>query len=169
MPNFHKATTSDWHSLQQIALKTFKATYEHLNTPENFRLYVDKAFSKAQLLNELNNPLSSYYFLQKGDENIGYIKLNEAAAQTELQELDSLELERIYVIQTEQGNGYGKILLQKAIEILKNKGKKSLWLGVWQENPKAIAFYKSQGFEKFGEHPFVLGDDHQVDDLMRFS
>ncbi len=169
MPHFHQATVSDWQSLQQIALQTFKATYEHLNIPDNFKAYVDTSFSQSQLIHELNNPLSTYFLLQDGVKSIGYIKLNESTAQTELQEADSLELERIYVVQSEHGKGFGKILLQKAIDTSKNRHKKSLWLGVWQENPKAIAFYKHQGFEKFGEHAFILGNDHQIDDLMRIS
>lgn len=167
MPSIRLATISDLNVVQALALQTFRATYEHLNTPENFKNYIESAFSTAQLTKELTNPASCFYLLQEEKKTIGYIKINEAIAQTDLQETDSLELERIYVLQQYQGKGFGKQLLQKALQVTKEKGKKSLWLGVWNQNPKAIQFYENQGFSKFGEHEFVIGDDRQIDFLMR--
>ena len=65
------------------------------------------------------------------------------------------------------GKGVGKKLMQTCHDIARQKGKKILWLGVWKENHRAIDFYKSWGFEIFGDQEFILGDDVQTDWLMK--
>ena len=89
--------------------------------------------------------------------------------QTELQDKDGLELERIYVLKNAQGHGYGKLLLQKAIEQAHESGLHYVWLGVWEKNPKAVTFYESNVFYKFDTHAFTLGTDEQTDFLMRMD
>ncbi|MFN5985877.1 MAG: GNAT family N-acetyltransferase, partial [Chitinophagaceae bacterium] len=73
----------------------------------------------------------------------------------------------IYVIQEYQGKKAGQQLYEKAIQVAKEKKAKYLWLGVWEENHKAIQFYKKNGFEVFDQHVFVLGDEKQTDLMMR--
>ena len=97
----------------------------------------------------------------------GYIKLNYNSAQTELQDANALEVERIYILQEHQGKQIGKHLLDFAIQTAIDKKMAYIWLGVWEHNNKAISFYKSKGFTQFGSHPFVLGTDEQTDILMR--
>ena len=98
---------------------------------------------------------------------MGYLKLNTKTAQTD-QVLDSsLEIERIYLTEEAQGKGIGKLLMDFSIAEAKRRNLLCLWLGVWEKNEKAIAFYKSYGFEVFADHPFKLGDDSQKDLLMK--
>lgn len=164
-----KATSNDLEMLLELAITTFENTYAHLNDPEDFENYMNKAFSKEQFLSELNDPAAHFYILEDNNDFIGYVKLNLDKASGELIAEESVELERIYLIKSSQGKGYGWKLVEKAIEVGKEYHKNTLWLGVWQENHKAIQFYKRCGFEIFGTHIFTIGKDDQTDYLMKLS
>ena len=98
---------------------------------------------------------------------VGYIKLNFGSAQKEQEDENALELERIYLLPTQQGNGAGSLLLNAIFEIAKNRKAKYIWLGVWEHNSGAIRFYERHNFVKFGAHNFMLGSDLQTDLLMK--
>ncbi|MBX2844085.1 MAG: GNAT family N-acetyltransferase [Flammeovirgaceae bacterium] len=158
---------SQLRQLQEISLETFKSTYAHLNNPENFKDYLENQFNEKQLISELNNPSSAFYFLQKREKIIGYFKLNWSEAQTEQIEGNALELERIYVSKKFQGNGMGKLIVDFVLKYGAEKTFDFVWLGVWEENPNAIQFYERMGFEKFGEHVFTIGNEDQTDFMMK--
>lgn len=164
-----KVNPDDWEILQQIAITTFRDTYEKFNDPVNFKTYLENAFNQERLLQEISHPHSDFYFLKKENTVVGYIKLNEYASQTEPEGDDALEVERIYVVKEEQGKGYGKLLIQKAIAVAQAKGKNKLWLAVWEKNPNAIRFYKKMGFEVYGTHIFQMNDEPQIDFMMKID
>lgn len=153
-------------ALRDLAIRTFVHTYEAFNTPEVMTDYLESAFTEERIKAELSHPESEFYALVNGSEWIGYIKVNEGSAQTESRPGADLELERIYVDSAYQGKGYGKQLLQKALEVARLKNKDKLWLGVWEYNPRAIRFYESQGFVKNGTHLFMIGGEAQNDWVM---
>ncbi|WP_020533943.1 GNAT family N-acetyltransferase [Flexithrix dorotheae] len=155
--------------LQEIALETFKATYAHLNEPGNFRNYLERQFNETQLSRELENPSSVFFFLKEGDKKVGYFKLNWGDAQTESLSGNALELERIYVLKNHQGKGFGQKMIDFILEFGITNNFDFLWLGVWEKNPKAIRFYEKMGFKKFGEHIFRIGDEDQIDWMMKKS
>jgi ribosomal protein S18 acetylase RimI-like enzyme len=97
----------------------------------------------------------------------GYIKLNESEAQTDINDPNSMELERIYLKQPYQGKGLGKTLLNYAVNIAAENDKLYIWLGVWEKNTKAIQFYKRNGFYKIDTHPFIMGSEEQTDFIMK--
>ncbi|GIO37443.1 hypothetical protein J41TS12_23040 [Paenibacillus antibioticophila] len=111
---------------------------------------------------------SSFYFVYAGEEAAGYLKLNreEAQAQSENMGPASLEIERIYVRTGFQGLGFGKTLIQLAIDMAKEEKKEKLWLGVWEKNERAIAFYQKWGFTQAGAHSFYMGDEKQRDYIL---
>ena len=80
---------------------------------------------------------------------------------------DALELERIYVSKELQKNGFGSYLMEQTVAIAKQKGKRYIWLGVWEKNRRAISFYRKHGFYIIGTHEFVIGEDIQTDYIMR--
>lgn len=165
---FKKCTTEDLAPLQQISEKIFRITYEQYNTPQDMEAYIARHFAPDTLRAQLRSPASSFFFVLSGDgAPAGYIKLNHAPEQTDLQDDASIELERIYVLPECQGKQYGKALLQKAVDYAAQHKKSYVWLGVWEKNKKAITFYEKNGFHRFGEHPFILGKDQQTDYLMR--
>jgi ribosomal protein S18 acetylase RimI-like enzyme len=118
------------------------------------------------LFSELNQADSSFYFAKIGEEILAYLKLNDLNAQTEKRTLPTMEIERIYVRKEYQKRGVGQFLLDKAIEITKNKNLKNIWLGVWEHNVSAIRFYERNHFKFFGKHAFMLWSDEQTDLLM---
>jgi diamine N-acetyltransferase len=154
-------------SLQQISRQTFAETFSAVNTEENMRKYLVEAYSAEKLLEELRDPHSRFYFAREGDEVVGYLKLNTAASQTELKDAQALEIERIYVLSSWQGKNVGRLLYDKAIDVAKELKADYVWLGVWEENHKAIRFYERNGFVAFDKHIFRLGDDEQTDIMMK--
>ncbi len=153
--------------LQSISRETFYETYCSMNTKENMDKYLNENLSISTLEKELKNPNSLFFIITDLDKNIGYLKLNMEPAQTDIKDANALEIERIYVIKEYQGKKAGQQLYEKAIQVAKEKKAKYLWLGVWEENHKAIQFYKKNGFEVFDQHVFVLGDEKQTDLMMR--
>ena len=100
---------------------------------------------------------------------VGYIKLNTQAAQTEAVDSNALEIERIYVVKEQQGKSIGQVLLQKALSIAKELQSNCVWLGVWDQNIRAIRFYERWGFKAFTTHKFVLGTEIQTDVMMKLE
>ncbi|MFD0764994.1 GNAT family N-acetyltransferase [Mucilaginibacter lutimaris] len=165
--DIRQVTLADADTLLTLSRKTFFDAFLPTNSPEAMEAYASKAFTPAKFEQELNNPDSQFFFALVDGTIVGYIKLNYRTAQTELQNPEALEVERIYVLNDFQGRQIGKQLIDFAIQTAKAKSLKSVWLGVWEHNNKAIKFYKSKGFEQFGSHPFMLGNDKQTDILMR--
>lgn len=161
-----KCTANDLNSLQEVGVETFNATFESQNSPENMKAYLDNAFNLNQLEKELCNISSEFYFIYSDEEIAGYLKINMNEAQSENMGNDSLEIERIYIRTKFQKLGLGKYLLNKAIEIAVDRNKKNIWLGVWEKNENAIAFYKKMGFVQTGAHSFYMGDEEQIDFIM---
>lgn len=164
---FRKCTTQDLEELLRISRKTFIDAFEAVNEPEDFWAYMDKAFSRESLTEQLNNKNVHFYFAFLNDELTGYFKLNEAGAQTDINDKDSIEIERIYVLEEHQGKRLGQRFLEEITAIAKRKNAGYLWLGVWEHNTGAIRFYERYGFEKSGTHAYVLGNDVQTDWLMK--
>jgi len=162
-----KLNITDLENLQKISITTFRETFEEVNTEEDMQKYLDENLSEEKLKSELENPNSEFYFAEKESEILGYLKLNFGDAQTENQGNEALEIERIYVLKEYFPLKIGQILFEKSIEIAKEKKLKFIWLGVWEENKRAIRFYKKNGFEVFGKHDFVLGNDVQIDLMMK--
>ncbi|MBL5795531.1 GNAT family N-acetyltransferase [Bacillus sporothermodurans] len=144
--NIKKCSLEDSRKLQEISYETFDDTFKHQNTPENMKAYLEKAFNLTQLEKELANISSQFFFVYFNDELAGYLKVNTNDAQSEEMGEDSLEIERIYIKKSFQKHGLGKVLLNKALEIALEGNKKKVWLGVWEKNENAIAFYKKMGF-----------------------
>jgi ribosomal protein S18 acetylase RimI-like enzyme len=162
-----KVTISDLAALQEIGRKTFYETFAANNTAANMEQYLEEGFSEYKLAVELNNEHSLFYFALLEGRIIGYLKVNLGMSQTELQDSDSLEIERIYVLQEFQGKKVGQVLYEKAIALAVHYKVDYIWLGVWEENKKAIGFYTKNGFVPFDRHIFKLGDDEQTDIMMK--
>lgn len=164
-----KIGLTDIESLQMIGKQTFIETFAEGNTEANMQKYLIEGFTVDKLTNELINPGSEFYFAKVGNKVVGYLKINFGAAQTELKDEKALEIERIYVLKEFHGKRVGQFLYDKAYDVAKLKNVDFLWLGVWEENPKAIKFYKKNGFIEFDKHIFKLGDDEQTDIMMKLK
>ena len=164
-----EAELQDIEKLQKIGRQTFFETFSESNSEENMQKYLDEGFSIEKLTTELTNTNAEFYFAVRDAEVIGYLKLNFGDSQTELKDNKSLEIERIYVSKEFHGKSVGQLLYDKAIEVAKQKNANYVWLGVWEENPRAISFYKKNGFVEFDKHIFKLGNDEQIDIMMKLN
>jgi ribosomal protein S18 acetylase RimI-like enzyme len=162
-----KADLGDLQTLQQVGRETFFETFAQSNTEADMKQYLEENFSEEKVRAELTNP-DSYFFIAREEGNpIGYLKTNVGQAQTELRDETGLEIERIYVTSSHHGKKVGALLYEKALEVAQQMKKSYLWLGVWEENPRAIRFYEKNGFVAFDKHLFKVGTDEQTDILMR--
>ncbi|WP_167400540.1 GNAT family N-acetyltransferase [Flavobacterium psychrolimnae] len=164
-----KATVSDLDSIQNISIQTFTETFAAVNTPENIADYIKNSLNSAQLTTELKNLNSQFYIAYSNDEVVGYLKINFSDAQTESFNENALEVQRIYVLQNFHGKNIGQLLLDEVKKIAQITNVDSVWLGVWEENHRAIRFYTKNGFVVFDKHVFMMGNDEQTDLLMQLQ
>ncbi len=157
----------DLPALRDLAEATFLDTFSSQNAAHNMSAYASAAFAMDRVRAEYENTHSRFYLARTGSDIAGYLKLNTGPAQTEQDLENAMEIERIYATRAFQGQGIGKRLMATALETARAAGVDWVWLGVWEHNQKAIAFYEHQGFEPFGRHSFRLGDDVQVDVMMK--
>lgn len=162
-----KASAEDLETLQQIGKKTFYETFAKHNSEDEMQKYLAESFSSEKVLKELNTPDSQFFIAWEEENPVGYLKINSGASQTELQDEASLEIERIYVKSSHHGKKVGQLLYDKALEVAIQQNKKYIWLGVWEENKRAVSFYTKNGFTEFGKHIFRLGDEEQTDLMMK--
>lgn len=161
-----KCTLADLEPLIAISRETFWDTFSPYSSQADMDRFLDQAYAPEKLGKELQNPESSFYFLKSDDEIFGYLKLNINRAQSEDLAENALEVERIYIRSKHLRHGYGQKLLQFAEKEAIRQAKQAIWLGVWEHNERAKAFYKKNGFKKVGAHDFYVGSDQQHDWLL---
>lgn len=163
----NKASAEDIDIVQKLGIQTFSETFAEDNSEEAMKKYLEESFNTEKVKAELNNPDSLFYIAWEEDNPVGYLKVNSGMAQTELQDETSLEIERIYVKKSHHGKKVGQLLYNQALETAKKLHKVYVWLGVWEQNERALSFYRKNGFVEFDQHIFVLGDDKQTDIMMK--
>ena len=158
------ATVDDAAALVDIGIKTFRDTFSADNTESNMSAYLNKTFTSDQITKDISDPNSTYVLAYHGTQIVGYAKLRKKEKSGDSP--DNVEIERLYATKDYIGKKVGKALMLACLNTARLSGYKSVWLGVWEKNRKAIAFYKSWGFEIIGSHPFLLGEDLQTDLIM---
>ena len=161
------ATRDDAALIADISQQTFYDTFAADNKPADMAKFLNEQFTKGRLMLEVGAPENIFLLAYEGDQVAGYVKLRQGKKLAALNGKTSLEIARIYVIKDFLGKGIGKLLMQASLDIAMESGKEVIWLGVWEHNQRAIAFYTAWGFQKFGECDFLLGDDLQHDWLMK--
>jgi diamine N-acetyltransferase len=162
-------TIHDLEALQQLSRQTFFETFAGQNTESNMTHYLETAFSLEKLSEELLDPDAAFFISLWNDEPVGYLKIILNKHPDGHRDARYMEIERIYVRSTFHGKGVAGTLFEKALSIARNNLIGYVWLGVWEHNPRAIAFYSKYGFTAFGKHDFFLGEDRQTDILMGLS
>ena len=162
-----QCTKDDLAVLQEISIQTYRDTFSTTNTVTDMEDYLKKAYGLVKLNKEISNENTFFYFIITDQKVVGYVKLNIGAAQTDIKDDFSLEIERIYVRKELHGQKFGAVLMNKAIEMAKTYHKQYIWLGVWENNQRAFNFYQKNGFYKIGQHEFVMGKTSQIDWILR--
>ncbi len=166
--SIERASVQHAEILSEIGGDTFYETFRPYNTESDILQYIKKAYAIDVIEHNLINPNIAYYLCYDDEQVIGYIKLIHDATYKGLSE-KCIELEKIYILGSYFGSGAGKLLMQKAIQHSRENGFESLFLGVWQENERAINFYKKVGFEVFETRQFQLGESLCDDYMMKLK
>lgn len=168
------ARLADASALSLLGAATFRETFEGDNTPEDMAQYLAEAFTPARQAAEITDPAGAVLVAERretsGDageavtgELLGYAQLVAGPTPAAVQGPMPLELKRLYVARAWHGRGVAQALMDAALEVARVRGAGTMWLGVWERNPRAAAFYRKYRFERVGEHTFVLGTDAQTD------
>jgi len=163
--DIRKANHDDIDSLVNLSIDTFQDTFSAHNTAENMKLYIDKNLNREQIQKEMNTEDSVFFLAFDQQQEVGYARVRKNT-HAKLTFSSALEIERIYARKEYFGKHLGKGLMDACVNHARKNGYTIIWLGVWEHNPRAIAFYEKTGFKKFSKHTFVLGTDHQTDWLM---
>jgi ribosomal protein S18 acetylase RimI-like enzyme len=160
-----KATRDDAEIVADAGRVTFSEAFGDTNTAEDLKNYLQKSFNVNDIRSQLEGP-DIFYVAQINGGCAGYMKLNVTATVPEVEGHNAVQLERIYVRKHLYRMGVGKRLLDAAIDEAKASGFDHLWLGVWQENERAIDFYIKHNFKIAGTKLFRIGDNITKDFVM---
>ncbi|MDP4263157.1 MAG: GNAT family N-acetyltransferase [Bacteroidota bacterium] len=160
------ANKEDAELIADLSRQTFYDSYASQNTQEDMDRFMNEQFTKEALMKEVRTEGNIFLLAFLEQEAVGYARMREGKIRPGF-EKPSLEIARIYAVKNKIGKGIGSALMKRCIEIAKEKNKQVIWLAVWKKNQRAIDFYTRWGFEIFGEHDFVLGNDRQTDWLMK--
>ena len=164
--HLQKITKNNVQDLQEVSIQTFTETFKDNNSEKSLNDYLNTAYELTKLEKELENPHSEFYFAYFNNELAGYLKININDAQSEKMGENALEVERIYIKKSFKRRGICRHLIETAEQLAKKYQKNLMWLGVWEYNPKAIAFYETLGFKVIGAHSFFMGEEEQTDLIM---
>jgi GNAT superfamily N-acetyltransferase len=161
-----RAMPGDASVVASLAEATFVDTFGADNTPENMAEYLSATFGEALQRAELEDSRYVVFFAEAAGEIVGYVQLREVPAPAAIGDDSSIEIVRLYSVKGRIGTGVGAALMQRALDEAAARAKRTIWLGVWEHNPRAQAFYRRWGFREAGSQIFVLGKDRQRDLLM---
>jgi len=162
-----EATIEDAVLVADLSQRTFFETFAKSNTEEDMQKFLKEQFTRGKLILEVGQPGLQFFLAYLDKQVAGYVKLRTGKNPPPLHGTKALEIARLYAAEAFIGKGVGKALMQKSIAVAQAAGKNVVWLGVWEKNTRAIAFYHKWGFTQFGETDFLLGNDLQRDWLMK--
>jgi len=160
------ADPTDAAAIAALGARTFRSTYAASNTPENIDAYIADSFNIETIRTEIEDPQSAFLLVVRNGLYIGFAKIRKGDAPACVVGPEPIELERIYVDMSHQGSGVGAKLMQAVIDYARAEGGGCVWLGVWERNTAARAFYERQGFSLVGSKYFTVGNDQQNDVVM---
>lgn len=158
-----RATLADAEALLDLAARIYYETFAAVNTAENMAAYISKAFTLPQLQSELTDPQATFFLAEVDKALGGYAKLRTTQPPKCVTGEAPIELVRFYVDRPWQGTELSSTLMARCLEEAKRQGFTTMFLGVWEHNLRAHAFYHKWDFVHVGQHIFQMGDDPQVD------
>jgi ribosomal protein S18 acetylase RimI-like enzyme len=166
---FRAAEAGDARLIATLATVTFFEAYFEQDDPPDLANYLIENFSPEVISEDLADPDSFFFIMYRGGKTVGYAKLRDKEPHPSVTSRNAIELQRIYLVERVWGSGIGDRLLDHCIEFARSRGKDVLWLGVWEENPRALRFYKKHGFERVGTLEFPYADTVGVNAVMQLE
>ena len=161
-----RATAADAALLAALSASTFLDTYAADNSPGNMAMHLAESFSEARQRDELSDPRYRVFFAESASETVGYAMLRDGPRPDAVRETDAIEILRFYAVKRFIGAGVGGTLMQRCLDEAARLGKRTIWLGVWERNARALAFYRRWQFAAVGRQTFTVGHDAQTDYVM---
>ena len=161
------ATAEDAERLSELAARTFRETFAADNTADDLAAYLAATFTPERQRSELEDSRQRVFLLETDGVAAGYAHLTRSTPDAAVTGESPIELARFYVDSAWHGRGLAQQLMRAVVDEAVRIGARTLWLGVWERNARAIAFYRKHGFVDVGSHPFVLGRDVQTDRIMQ--
>jgi len=165
-PTIRRATLADAPALAEFAERTFRDTFGADNTPEDLALHLATHFGVEQQSRELRDSAMITLVADEGGTLVAYAQLRQGPAPDCVTGPAPIEIQRFYVADEWKGRGLAQALMAQAFDVARATGAATIWLGVWERNPRAIAFYSKFGYADVGAHTFVLGTDRQTDRIL---
>ena len=161
------ASVKDAELVVELSRRTFYETFAQHNTTENMRIFMEEQYTREKQLAEVGAPGRIFLLAYDNDEPVGYASLRESEPPSGLSQEPAIEIVQLYSDKKMIGKGVGAALMEACLDTARGQGKDWVWLGVWEHNHRAVAFYRKWGFERFGEHVFLVGLDAQTDWWMK--
>lgn len=158
-----RATTADAALLAEVAARTFYDTFADSNTPEDMEKFLSSTYSEEIQRKEIEDASMTTLLAECDGTVAGFAQIKMAKAPNCVKGPSPIEIKRFYVEKSFHGRGVAQELMRTAEEIARAAGAKTIWLGVWEHNDRAIAFYRKIGFFPVGNQPFLVGTDLQTD------
>lgn len=167
--NLRRAQAEDALSIAYLGVRTYLETYQKIAQEDwaHMRAYMLEAFYPVHLIKDIQDTKNTYLLVEVADEVIAYAKIVKGASTPGIEASSSINIEKIYVRKDFTGRKIGRMLMEHILRMAQAQGFKRVWLGVWDINQKAIAFYQKFGFELIGIHPFDMGGKIYEDLLMK--
>ena len=157
------AGPGDAELIADFSRRTFFESFARYNTEENMRLYLEEQFPRERQIAEVGAPGRIFLLAYLGKDLVGFASLRESEPPEGLKGENGIEIVQLYAAAAFIGKGVGPALMQACLDTARAQGRDLVWLGVWEHNHRAQAFYAKWGFERCGEHIFIVGLDAQTD------
>ncbi|MEO1573455.1 MAG: GNAT family N-acetyltransferase [Pseudomonadota bacterium] len=167
--HIRNATAADAPALTQLAIRTFTDAFAKDNTPDDVAAFFEQNYTEAHQQREIADPGLATMVAEHDSALIAFIQVQTDAPNPDVAATPCAEVRRLYVMRDWHGRGLAPDLIEQGCDVARRNGAATLWLGVWERNARAIAFYKKHGFAVVGEKSFQLGSDLQRDLVMARS
>jgi ribosomal protein S18 acetylase RimI-like enzyme len=166
--DIRRGTLNDASLLSHLSTVTFLDTFRGTCKDEEIEQFVQRHFNVDVIYKELQDKNDFYFIAFANDQPAGYIRMKEEESDVaQIKKYKSIELKRIYVLKEYHDKKVGAALMHFVLQFAAEKNYEAVWLGVWEHNTRAQAFYKKWGFTDTGEtHDFPIGDTPQMDNWL---
>jgi len=167
MIRIRKAKIEEIPAVRELAIEVYTDTFAEHNTPENLQAFFNDSYDLEKFKTEFYETDSHLYIALDDLKIIGFLRLRKSNEADKYLGTNTIELHRLYIHRDYHGSSVSKMFMDEAMKYGREKKHDWIWLGVWEKNFRAQKFYAKWGFERFSEHIFQMGDDPQVDWLMK--
>ena len=167
LPAIRPATPDDAAALAELGRRTFTDAFGAGNTPEDLAAFLNTTYGEALQREELASPALTYFLAEHDGLPVAFALLRRDRPSPYVDDPSAVEMQRLYVDRDWHGTGLAQALMSHCLHDASIGGAAALFLGVWEQNARALRFYAAQGFEPVGRQVFVVGSDPQTDIVLR--